>query len=341
MSDNELQHSPYTGHDDSKDTVTTDNTPTVVVAEPLPSPRSNIRLYIILAAEYLSLFIAALDQTITATALPTISAQLHSGSGYTWIGGAYLLANASFAPIWASLSNIWGRKPVHLVATAVFAIGSIICATAPTMQVLIAGRAIQGSAGGALMQLTTITISDLFSMRQRSLVLGFLEFVWALAGGIGPVLGGTFTEKVTWRWNFWVNLPICGLTFGLLAIFLDVHNPRTNAKDGLKAIDWVGSLTILGFVLMLLIGLDMGGTFYPWSSPRVIALIVAGCVLAGMFILTERKLARYPLIPKRIFSAPSNIASLVVVGCHGFVSYSFGPLTVLVLIYIPPGLHSW
>ena len=322
MPEIELQHISHLGHDKDQNAK---DVPIATEDEPTPTPisRSNLRLWIIIAAEYLSLFIAALDQTITATALPTISAELHSGSGYIWIGGAYLLANASFAPIWVSLSDIWGRKPVHLVAIAVFAVGSVICATAPSMRVLVAGRAIQGSAGGALLQLVTVTISDLFSLHHRSLVLGFLEFVWALAGGIGPILGGTFTEKVSWRWNFWINLPICGVTFVLLAVYLDVHNPKTNTKDGLKAIDWMGSLTIIGFVLMLLIGLDLGGTFFPWTSPRVIALIVAGCVMAGMFVVTQRKLARSPLMPTRIFSVPSNIASLVVCGCHGFVSLLF------------------
>lgn len=132
---------------------------------------------------------AALDQTITATAIPTISAQLHSASGYTWIGGAYLLANAAASPILAKMSDIWGRKPMLLAAVAWFFVSSIICATAKDMGTLIAGRALQGVAGGGLIQLTNITISDLFSMRQRSLYLGLLEFMWALAGGVGPILG--------------------------------------------------------------------------------------------------------------------------------------------------------
>lgn len=210
---------------------------------------------------------------------------------------------------------------MHLAAIIIFALGSVVCATAPSMCLLIAGRAIQGSAGGALIQLVSITISDLFSLHQRTLVLGMLESMWALAGGVGPILGGVFTEKLTWRWNFWVNLPVCGLAFALLAVFLDVHNPRTKAREGLTAIDWLGSVTILGFVLTLLIGLDLGGTIFPWNSPTVIVLIVMGCFMAALFVLTELRLTRHPLIPMHVFALPSNVATLVICSAHGFVGH--------------------
>ena len=134
----------------------------------LPEPemaRSKLRMLAILVALFLSLFTAALDQTIVATAIPTISAQLHSASGYTWIGGAYLLANAAAAPIWSKLSDIWGRKPILLAAVATFFGSSIICAKASSMKMLIVGRSLQGTAGGGLIQLVNIAISDLFSMR--------------------------------------------------------------------------------------------------------------------------------------------------------------------------------
>ena len=127
--------------------------------------RSNLRLFAVLSALFLSLFIAALDQTIVATAIPTIASDLHSASGYSWIGGAYLLANAAAAPIWAKLSDIWGRKPILLAAVALFFASSILCALSATMKMLIIGRAFQGTAGGGLIQLVNITISDMFSMR--------------------------------------------------------------------------------------------------------------------------------------------------------------------------------
>ncbi|KAG9962650.1 putative MFS transporter, partial [Aureobasidium melanogenum] len=282
-------------------------------------PRSKLKIAAILVALNLALFVAALDQTIVSTALPTIASELHSASGYTWVGSAYLLANAAAAPIWAKLSDIWGRKIILLTSVAWFFVSSIICATAPSMSVLIAGRALQGVGGGALIQVTIITISDLFSMRLRTLFIGLMEFMWALAGGIGPIVGGVFSESVSWRWCFWVNLPISGTAFFLLLFFLDVHNPRTKVVEGIMAIDFLGSLCVLGLTLMLLLGLDFGGVIFPWSSPKVICLIVFGVVMGGLFILSEKKYARYPLMPLGIFSHSSNVACLVVTFCHGFI----------------------
>jgi MFS family permease len=132
---------------------------------PPPPGQSKIRIVTVMIALALSMFVAALDQTIVSTAIPTIAAHFHSAAGYTWIGGAYLLANAAGACIWAKLSDIWGRKPILLLAVGWFFISSIICATAVNMEMLIAGRALQGVAGGGLLQLVTIIISDLFSVR--------------------------------------------------------------------------------------------------------------------------------------------------------------------------------
>ncbi|THC97056.1 hypothetical protein EYZ11_003499 [Aspergillus tanneri] len=267
----------------------------------------------------LSTFIAALDQTIVSTALPTISSRLHSASGYTWVGGAYLLANAAAAPIWAKLSDIWGRKPILLIVVLWFLCSSIICAAAVNMKMLIAGRALQGIAGGGLLQLAMIVVSDLFSVRERGLYMGILGFMWTISGGLGPILGGVFAEYVSWRWNFWINLPICGLNFGLLFLYLDVHNPRTKAIDGLKAIDWVGSFSILGLTLMLLLGLNFGGETFAWDSPQVICLIVFGSLFSIVFVYGEKYFAKYPLMPLRLFQHRSNVAVSLVTFFHGFV----------------------
>lgn len=148
----------------------------------------------------LLLFIAALDATILATAAPTISRDLNSAAGYTWIGGAYLLSSSTSGPIWAKLSDIWGRKIIILLTLAVFFASSAACATAKTMEALIIGRAFQGTAGGGFILLVHVCISDMFSLRQRSLLMGLTEGIWALAGGIGPVLGGVFASFGVWRW---------------------------------------------------------------------------------------------------------------------------------------------
>ncbi|RHZ43902.1 MDR family MFS transporter [Aspergillus thermomutatus] len=281
--------------------------------------RKNVQIIAIMLALCLSLFIAALDQTIVATSLPTISSHLHSADGYTWVGGAYLLANAAAAPIWAKLSDIWGRRPILLIAVLWFLLSSIICAAAVDMTMLIVGRALQGTAGGGLMQLVMIVVSDLFSVRHRSLYLGILEFIWTISGGLGPVLGGVFSEYVSWRWNFWINLPTCGLAFALLFLFLEVHNPRTKMWDGIRAIDWIGSLSVLSVTLMLLLGLNFGGETFAWSSPQVICLLVFGTLFLIVFFYAEKYLAKYPLMPLHILKHRSNLAVSLVTFFHGFV----------------------
>ncbi|KAF3768043.1 MFS general substrate transporter [Cryphonectria parasitica EP155] len=296
----------------------------LIVEEEHPKVRTRLRLYAILSALYsctfqLALFIAALDQTIVAISIPTICADLHSASGYVWIGGAYLLANAATGPIWAKCSDIWGRKPVLLLAVLLFAAASMIAALSTTMAMLIVARALQGVASGGLMQLVTITISDLFSVRKRSLYLGFIGFVWALAGSSGPLIGGAFTQFRSWRWCFWINLPISGVTLVLLLLFLDVHNPRTKLGDGVRAVDWLGTLSILAVTLLLFVGLDFGGAIFPWNSPKVVCLLVFGTLMIGFFLFSEQRLARYPLMPLAVFRSWSNNAIFLVAFLHGMV----------------------
>ncbi|KAF9892136.1 hypothetical protein FE257_002542 [Aspergillus nanangensis] len=276
------------------------------------------RILAIMTAISSSVFLAGLDMTIIATAIPTITGDLHSAAGYTWIGSAYMIGYAAGSCIWANLSDIWGRRPILLIVVAWFFASSLICAMAVNISMLIAGRALQGVAGGGLIQLGTIVISDLFSVRHRSLYLGALEIAWVVSGGVGPVLGGAFSEHVSWRWCFWINLPICGVAFVLL-LFMNVHNPKTKMVDGIQAVDWCGIITILGFILMLLLGLDFGGETFPWGSPTVICLIIFGFVCFLAFLGCEKYLAKYPLVPFRAFSHPSNMATLVVLFVHGFV----------------------
>lgn len=291
------------------------------IVEPLKieearTTRTKFRLYAILFALYvhhssnlifsftdpsqLCIFISALDQTILATSIPTIAAQLHSASGYAWIASAYFLANAAAAPVIAKFSDIWGRKPALLASVIIFTASSIMAALSKTSHVLIAARALQGTGAGGLTQLALITISDLFSMRQRTVFLGMVNVCWGVAGGIGPLMGGALTEYASWRWCFWVNVPICAVSLVLLFTLLDVHNPRTALKDGVVAFDWLGTISIVGVTLLLLMGLDFGGVTFPWSSPTVICLIIFGMVMIAVFIFTEKRVANYPLMPLKV-----------------------------------------
>jgi MFS family permease len=263
--------------------------------------------------------VAALNQTIVATAIPTICNELKSSSGYAWISAAYLLSNAIAAPIWSKTSDIWGRKLILLSAVALYFCASIICACSQSMKMLIVGRTFQGTAGGGLIQIVYATISDIYSMRSRTFYFGLVQMMWAVAGGIGPVTGGTLAQYASWRWIFWINLPITGLSFAVLLAFLDVHNPRTKLLPGLQAVDWYGSLSILSFMVLLLLGLNFGGSTFAWNSTVVICLLAFGTVMIVVFLLSEKR-AQYPLIPLYIFRHPSNIAVLVIGFMHDWVS---------------------
>ncbi|GME25398.1 MFS transporter [Neofusicoccum parvum] len=281
--------------------------------------RSKAKIAIIMFALGMAVFLAAMDITIITTALPTISAHFQSAAGYTWIGSAFNLAAAASTPLWGKISDIFGRKPVLLIANVVFFIGSLIAALSVSIGMLIASRAIQGIGGGGLIILVNIVISDLFSMRSRGQYFGIIGMVWALASALGPVIGGALTQKVSWRWCFYINLPLDGLAFAIILFFLDVHTPRTPILAGLRAIDWSGSLAIVGGTLMLLLGLEFGGVIHPWGSATVVCLIVFGIVTIGLFLVLEWKVASYPIMPLRLFSERSNLAALAACFIHGFV----------------------
>ncbi|CAG9984306.1 unnamed protein product [Clonostachys byssicola] len=280
--------------------------------------RSKWRTTVLLLALLLqlSLFVAALDATIVATSASVIADDLKSASGYVWIGGAYLLADAASGPTWAKVSDITGRKVILLVAVAIFFVSSIICATARTMPTLITGRSIQGLGGGAIILLVHISISDLFSMRQRSFFMGLCECVWAAAGAIGPIIGGLFTSLISWRYCFWINLPIAGLAFLILLFFFDTKHDNTSWSDGLRAIDWYGMITFLGFAVLILVTLNFG-PISSWNSPMVIAMFVIGGALFFAFIYSEYRLAKFPIIPLRLFKNRSNVACCCLGFSHG------------------------
>jgi MFS family permease len=160
--------------------------------------------------------------------------------------------------------------------------------------------------------------------RTRPLYFGIAALVWHLGFVLGPVLGGVFAERVSWRWCFYVNLPCGGLAFVILFIFLDIETPKTPFRKGLAAIDWLGSLTIVGGTVMFLLGLEFGGVSFPWASATVICLIIFGVIVLGLFVLNEWKLARYPVIAFRLFKYRSHVAVLSVTFCHSFVFIS-GP----------------
>ncbi|XDG07301.1 hypothetical protein ABKA04_006916 [Annulohypoxylon sp. FPYF3050] len=275
----------------------------------------------------MAVFLAALDITIVSTALPTISDHFQSTSGYTWIGSAFLLAAAVVAPSWGKFSDIWGRKAILLIVTATFFLGSALCGAAVSLEMLIVGRAVQGVGGGGLLSLVSIVVGDLFSQRERGKYYGIVGLVWAVAFTLGPLIGGAFTKNVSWRWCFYVN------SFVVIALMLKLETPKTPILAGIKAIDWLGSLALIGGLLMFLLGLEFGGTVYPWDSATVICLIVFGVVTIIIFVGVERLPATFIALQNNVpvqdnaaatasFGLVRNVASAigVVLGSVAFAN---------------------
>lgn len=284
--------------------------------------RTKLQTVLVVSALCLALFLAALDTTIITTAVPTIANEFNSSQGYIWIGSAYLLGNASFVPTWGKISDIFGRKPMILAAAVIFWIGSLLCAVSTGMGMLIGSRAIQGIGGGGLIVLPNIAVSDLFSMRNRGMYFGIFGMVWALASAVGPILGGVFTSQVNWRWCFYINLPLSGVAIVILVFVLKLHNPRTPVKEGLKALDWPGSVLIIGGTIMWLLGLEFGGVSFPWDSATTVCLLVFGILLVALFLVYEWKVPKYPVIPVRLFHHRNNVACYALGFTHAFTFMS-------------------
>ncbi|EGD91317.1 hypothetical protein H112_01120 [Trichophyton rubrum D6] len=302
-----------------------ENSPAAQEAPEAPAGSGEVKMSkgkvaLIMLALCLATFLAALDITIVTTALPTIAREFNtSQADYAWVGSAYLLGAASSTPSWGKVSDIFGRKPVLLAANVVFLIGSLLCGVSINIKMLVASRVIQGIGSGGLLTLVNICVSDLFSMRTRSMYFGIIGMVWAISGIIGPVIGGLMTQYTTWRWCFYINLPIDGVAFLIIFFFLELHTPTTPLLAGLRAIDWLGSLAVVGGTVMFLIGLEYGGESYLWSSPTVICLIVFGIVTWGIFILIQWKVSRYPVMPLWLFTQRSTLAAYGTVLIHGAI----------------------
>ncbi|KAH9988905.1 major facilitator superfamily domain-containing protein [Xylariaceae sp. FL0662B] len=289
---------------------------------PRSGKRSATSIALLMLPLCLSVLLSALDITIVTPAIPTIVGSLGSVAGYTWIGSAFILSSTATTPLWGTVADIWGRKPVILIAIVIFLGGSLLCALAPGMDALIAGRAVQGLGAAGMGTMVNVIICDSFSMRDRGLYLAVTSLVWALGSAIGPILGGLLTEKADWRWCFWIN---CGVVFFILLFFLKVSNPGTPIVAGLKKIDWLGSALVIGSVLMVLLALDFGDVVFPWSSATVICLIIFGVVAGGLFFVNEWKFAKEPIIPLYLFSRKSSVAAYGVYVCnfYTFIGLSY------------------
>ncbi|HZP73802.1 MAG TPA: MDR family MFS transporter [Gaiellaceae bacterium] len=264
----------------------------------------------VVAALMLAVGLAAVDSTIVATAIPQIVAGLGGFSLFPWIFSIYLLTQAVTVPIYGRLSDIFGRKPVLLVGIAGFLAGSVLCAVAWSMVVLIVFRGVQGLAAGAILPTTTTITADLYEPAERGRIQGYISSVWGATAIIGPALGGFFAEYWTWRGIFWINLPI-----GVGAAWLIQRHLHERVEVRKHRIDYAGAVTLSGSCALLILALLEGGVSWSWGSPTSVGLFVASAVLLLAFIQIERTVAE-PILPLWIFRhrtlVAGNLAGLAI-----------------------------
>jgi EmrB/QacA subfamily drug resistance transporter len=263
-----------------------------------PSPLGQRQFHIVLGGLMLGMLLAALDQTIVATALPTIVGDLGGLNHLSWVVTAYLLTSTAVTPLWGKLSDLYGRRGTFQAAIAVFLVGSMLSGLSQNMVELIAFRAVQGLGGGGLMALAMAIVGDLVSPRERGRYQGWFGAVFALASVGGPLLGGYFTDQLSWRWIFYVNLP-----FGVAALIVTSVVLRLPFRRLEHRIDYPGSVLLVAAVTAVVLATTWGGTTYPWGSAQIIGLAVATAVLLGLFLAWEAQ-ASEPILPLRLFRNP-------------------------------------
>jgi EmrB/QacA subfamily drug resistance transporter len=253
------------------------------------------RLRIAFGGLLVAMFLGALDQTIMATALPTIAGQLGGLTELQWVVTAYVLAAAASTPLWGKASDLFGRKRLLATGIMVFIAFSALSGTAQTIEWLIAFRALQGVGAGGVMTLATAGVADLVAPRERGRYQGYIQLTFLLASLAGPLLGGLFVDQLSWRWAFYVNVPIGTLALALLAVYLPAGAQRREAR-----IDYPGAALLAGAVVAIMLIATWGGSQYGWGSPQILGLIAGASALLAGFVGRERAAAE-PVLPLRLF----------------------------------------
>jgi len=274
-----------------------------------------------IGALLLGMLLAALDSTIVSTALPTIVSDLGGLDHLSWVVTAYLLASTAATPLWGKLGDQYGRKRLFQIAIVIFLVGSALCGAAQDMPQLIAFRALQGFGGGGLMVLSMAIVGDLVPPRERGRYQGMFGAVFGTTSVLGPLLGGLFTEHLSWRWVFYVNLPVGVVALAVIATVLRI--PRKSTRH---VIDYLGTFLIASVATCLVLVASLGGTTWGWGSPQIVGLAVLGVVLAVAFVAVERRAAE-PVLPLKLFRIRTFALSAVISFVVGFAM--FGAMTYL------------
>ncbi|MET9648691.1 MFS transporter [Streptomyces sp. JL2001] len=307
---------------------------------PAPGEGSSRRgVVVAIGALLLGMLLAALDQTIVSTALPTIVSELGGLEHLSWVVTAYMLAATAATPLWGKLGDQYGRKKLFQAAIVIFLIGSALCGVAQNMPQLIAFRAVQGLGGGGLMVLSMAIVGDLVPPRERGRYQGLFGAVFGATSVLGPLLGGLFTQHLSWRWVFYINLPI-----GIVALFVIAAVLHIPARGTRHTIDYLGTFLIASVATCLVLVASLGGTTWAWDSAQIIGLAVLGAVLLVAFVRVERRAAE-PVLPLKLFRIRTfTLVSVIsfVVGFAMFGAMTFLPTFLQVVQGVTPtmsGVH--
>jgi len=263
----------------------------------------------ILIALMLTTGLVAIDATILATAVPSIVEDLGGFAAFPWLFSVYLLAQAVSVPVYAKLSDIVGRKPIILIGVGLFLLGSILCGFAWSMPALIAFRAVQGLGAGAVQPMAITIAGDIYTVAERAKTQGYLASVWAISSVVGPTLGGVFSEYLSWRWIFFVNIPLCIIAGWML---IRSFHEKIERRD--HTVDYLGATLLTASLTLLILGVLEGGQAWAWNSPQSIIIFAAGALLLVAFVAAERRAAE-PVLPLWVFARPLLLTtSLIAVG---------------------------
>ncbi|RJE18775.1 Major Facilitator Superfamily [Aspergillus sclerotialis] len=276
------------------------------------------RLAVIILAILFTMFLVALDRTIIATAVPTIANEFQALNDISWYAGAYLLTSCGTQLSWGKVYTLYSTKVVFLLAIIIFEVGSALCGGAPNSNAFIVGRAIAGIGSAGIFSGATVIIAQIIPLPKRPIYVGLMGCIFGLSSIVGPLMGGAFTDRVTWRWCFYINLPIGGVTLAILILFLSIPSqPKQSCSWSRHFIrmDPIGTVLFLPAVICFLLALQMGGTAYPWNNGRIIALFVLSGVLLISFIAVQIWQQEDATVPPRILWQRSIISGMVFAIC--------------------------
>jgi EmrB/QacA subfamily drug resistance transporter len=299
----------------------------------MPANQNPTSIRAIFGALFLALWLAALDQTVVSTALPTMAGDLGGLGFLSWVVTAYLLTSTVAGPLYGKFGDLYGRKVVLQVAIVVFLVGSALCGIARDMLQLIAFRALAGLGGGGLIVITIAVIGDLIPPRERGRYQGFFGAVFGVATIVGPLVGGFLVEHLSWRWIFYINLPTGILALVVIAAVLPARSTRHQHQ-----IDYAGALLLTAALSAVILFTGLGGTAFPWTSPVILGLIAASVAATAAFIAVERR-AREPILPMALFRNRNfAVASSVglIVGLSLFGAVTFLPIYLQVVKGVSP-----